>query len=162
MGRLTEKYNDAEKGIVYDLAPNNFSDDLSTHNAQCELAINRVVDKLGQLEDIEAKLNFWGLEKKQRSLANFLKLILAEDNGFYYKKDNKIYFCRWCVRVNSQLVEVKPCCAVKETTLQSCCYGDTEQIKAVEDAHYWSWKTCLNVHLSDYGKVWALTKEELL
>lgn len=52
MERLTEKYieNNVPK---YDLAPTNFSDDLSTHNAQCEVAINRVIDKLGQLEDVE-------------------------------------------------------------------------------------------------------------
>lgn len=119
------------------------------------------IDKLGQLEDIEEKLNLWGLEKNQRSLINFLKLILAEENGFYYKKDNEIHFCRWCVRVGLRLVETQPCYAVKETTLRSCYFGDVGEIKAVEDAHYWSWKTCLNVHLSDYGKVWALTEEEL-
>lgn len=158
--RLTEKYIE-DNVPKYDLAPHNFSDELSMHNAECEVAINKVIDKLGQLEDIEEKLNLWGLEKNQRSLVNFLKLILAEDNGFYYKKDNEILFCRWCVRVNSQLVEVKPCYAVKETTLQSCYSGDIEEIKTVKAAHYWSWETCLNVHLSDYGKTWALTEEEL-
>lgn len=122
----------------------------------------QAINKLGQLEYIEQKLNLWGLEENQRCLTNFLRLILAEEEGFYYKKDNEIYFCRWCIRVGLQLVEVHPCYAVKETTLESCYYGDVEKIKAVEDAHYWSWKTCLNVHLKDYGKTWALTKEELL
>ena len=121
----------------------------------------RLVQIVGQLEDIKEKINLFGIEEDQRNLINFLKLVLAEENGFYYKKDDKIYFCRWCVRVGLHLVETQPCYAVKETTLQSCYYGDVEKIKAVEDAHYWSWKTCLNVHLRDYGKIWALTKEEL-
>ena len=127
--------------------------------------VQLAMNKFGQLEDIEEKLNLWGLEENQRSLNNFLRLILAEENGFYYKKDNEIHFCDCCVRVGLFLVETRPCYAVKETTLQSCYYGDVEEIKPVEDAHYWSWKTCLHVHLKDYGKKelggWALTKEEL-
>lgn len=147
--RLTEKINNDY--VVNTNLPTNYPE----YDAQI------IRNKLGQLEDIEDKLNLWGVEKEQRSLINFLKLVLASENGFYYKKDGEIYFCRWCVRVGLQLVEVQPCYAVKETTLQSCYYGDVEKIKAVEDAHYWSWKTCLNVHLRDYGITWALTKEEL-
>ena len=120
------------------------------------------LDKLGQLEDIEEELNLWCLEEKQRTLTNFLKLILAEEKGFYYKKDNEIYFCMWCIRVGFKIVETKPCYVVKETTLKSCYYGDVEEFKEVEDAHYWDWKTCLHFHLKDYGKTWALTREELL
>lgn len=118
-------------------------------------------NKLGQLEDIEDELILYVLEENQRSLTNFLRLILAEEKGFYYKKDNEVYFCRWCIRVGLQIVETKPCYAIKETTLKSCYYGDVEEVKELEDAHYWDWKTCLNFHLKDYGKTWALTKEEL-
>lgn len=148
--RLTKKFELAKNGYYY-------------YSTQTNEYTSPLVDKLGRLEDIEDRLLcLWGLEENQRSLINFLKLILAEENGFYYKKDNEIHFCRWCVRVGLQLVETQPCYAVKETTLQSCYYGDVEKIKAVEDAHYWDWKTCLNVHLKDYRKTWSLTKEELL
>ena len=125
-------------------------------------SLDPIINKLGELEDIEERLNLCGLEKNQRSLANYLKLVLASEEGFYYKKDGEILFCQWCVVVGRQLVETKPCYAVKETTLQSCYYGDVEEIKQLNDAHYWDWKTCTNVHLSDYGKTWALTKKELL
>lgn len=120
-----------------------------------------VAGKLGQLEDIEEELNLYVLEENQRCLSNFLRLILAEEKGFYYKKDNEVHFCRWCIRVGLRIVETKPCYAVKETTLKSCYYGDVEEVKELADAHYWDWKTCLNFHLEDYGKTWALTREEL-
>lgn len=123
--------------------------------------IQKDLDRLSQLEDIEKELNLYSLEENQRSLPNFLRLILAEEKGFYYKKDNEVYFCRWCIRVGLQIVEVKPCYAIKETTLKSCYYGDVEEVKELEDAHYWDWKTCLNFHLRDYGKTWSLTEKEL-
>lgn len=121
-----------------------------------------LAQKLGQLEDIEDKLNLFILGKENGNLINFLNLILAEEKGFYYKDKNEIKFCRWCVRVGFQLVEVKPCYYVKETTLESCYYGDTEQLKEVQDTHYWSWKTSLSVHLKDFNKTWSLRKEDLL
>ena len=106
--------------------------------------------KLGQHEDIEEELGI-----------GLLTLYKAEKNGFYYKNNDNINFCRNCIRVDKFLIETKPCYQVKETTLKSCYYGDVEDFKNVEDAHYWSWKISLNVNIKDYGKTWALTKEEL-
>ena len=111
--------------------------------------IEEVVDKLGQLEDIEEKLKI-----------DLVTLFKAIENGFYYIKNNEIHFCRWCIRVGNYLFEVKPCYAVKETTLQSCYYGDVSELKQTKDAHYWDWDTSLYVDLKDYGKTWTLTKEE--
>ena len=85
MKRLTEKYNDAENGIVYDLAPNNFSDDLSTHNAQCEMAINRVIDKLGKLEDLMEKYGFETVE----DLDNFIQSCI---NRIEYESKKEKYY----------------------------------------------------------------------
>ena len=108
--------------------------------------------KLGKLEDIEEELSI-----------DLFTLFKAIENGFYYisKKDKKIHFARWVVRVGKYLVETSPCYEVKEITLQSCYYGDVEKLKKVEDAHFWDWKTSVNVKVEDYGKTWALTEEEL-
>lgn len=108
------------------------------------------ISKLGQLEDIEEDLGI-----------DLITLFKAIENGFYYRKESEIYFCRWCIRVGSNLVETSPCYAVKNTTLKSCYLGDVEEVVPVEDAHYWSWKTSRFVRLKDYGKTWALTREEL-
>ena len=108
------------------------------------------IHKLGQLEDIERELG-----------VDLVTLFKAIENGFYYIKNDEIHFCRWCIRVNYSLIEVSPCYAVKETTLQSCYYGDVSELKQTKDAHYWDWDTSLYVKLKDYGKSWALTKEEL-
>lgn len=101
--------------------------------------------KLGQLEDIEEALT----------------------HGFYYKdytENDEIRFSgNVFIQVNDYLVETKPCYAVKETTLYSCYnpLGYPSETKEVKDAHYWSWKTCLHFKIKDYGKTWALTREEL-
>lgn len=110
----------------------------------------KMFNKLHDLEDIEADLDI-----------DLLTLYNAEEYGFYYIKDDKIAFCRWCIRIGRKLIETQPCYAVKRVTLESCYYGDVEEIEPVEDAHYFSWKSCVFVELSDYGKTWALTREEL-
>lgn len=90
-----------------------------------------------------------------------LDVLNATNNGIYYKKDNKIFYIDNIINVGYSLVEVKPCYAVKETTLRSCYYGDVEPTKEVKDAHYWDWKSCNVWKFEDYKKTWALTKEEL-
>lgn len=137
--RLTEKNEIVIGGYRAKMSPNGMESQAS------------ILSKLGRLEDLEDELGI-----------DLITLFKAARNGFYYKKDNEIQFCRWCVRVGGSLVEVKPCYAVKETTLRSTYYGDVEEVTPVEDAHYWSWRSCVSVKIKDYGKIWALTKEELL
>ena len=90
-----------------------------------------------------------------------LDIYLADFNGIYYKENNKIYFTNRIVHVGYSFVEVKPCYAVKETTLESCYYGDVSPLKEVEDAHYWDWKTSRSWKFEDYKKTWAFKREEL-
>ncbi len=104
-----------------------------------------ILNKLSQLEDIEQALT----------------------QGFYFKdyRDNdEIKFSgNVFIRVGDYLVETKPCYAVKETTLHSC-YDSVKypsETKEVKDAHYWSWESSLHFNIEDYGKTWALTREEL-
>ena len=131
MERLTAKYNDAEDGIIYDLAPHNFSDDLSMHNAECEVAINRVIDKLGQLEDIEEEL---GIELKvYHKLMSML--YCGDENKLYVKDKNAI--------IQVGILEIDYC---KKKILF---YKD----KNYNDDYVYGF--------GQYGKAWALTKEEL-
>ena len=104
------------------------------------------------------------LEKIENELGCHLDVAFkATQNGIYFKENNEIHFSSWIIRVGKSFVEVKPCYAVKETTLASCYYkSDTEELKYVKDAHYWDWKTCRNWKIKDYGKTWALTREELI
>ena len=104
--------------------------------------------------------NYYEIVLKNSGLTA-LDILNATNNGIYYKKDNKIFYINNIINVGYKLVEVKPCYAVKETTLKSCYYGDVEPIQEVEDAHYWDWKTCMSWKFKDYKKTWALTREVL-
>lgn len=107
--------------------------------------------KLCQIEDIEQELGI-----------DLITLYRALSRGIYYKEDNHIFFTtNNIVLVSNELVEVKPTCAVKETTIKSCYYVDCEPLKYLKDAHYWDWKTCNHWKLKDYGVTWSLTKQEL-
>lgn len=113
-------------------------------------AIKKLCDELIEYKELEEELGI--------SLPILFK---ALKNGIYFK-NVQLYYCRNIIRVGNYLVEVKPIYAVKETTLESCYYNtDTEQLKYVNDAHYWDWKTCKKWNIKDYGKTWALTREEL-
>lgn len=93
---------------------------------------------------------------------DLLILFKAYSFGFYSKENNEITYKRHgVIIVGKYLVETKPVYAVKETTLNSSYYGDVESMKKVDDAHYWDWKTCKHWKIKDYGKTWALTREEL-
>ena len=115
--------------------------------------VSEALNKLGQLEDIEDELDI-----------DLITLYTAETRGFYYKsKDGEIYWSgNQFVRVGMYFVKTEPCYQVKKTTLESCYFNDKESFIAVRDAHYWDWNTHDQVKISDYGKTWALTKEELL
>lgn len=113
---------------------------------------NIVLTKLKHFEDIEDEIGI-----------DLITLFKALRNGFYYKnKDGNIYYSAYrFIIVGTSFVKTKPCYQVKTTTLDSCYYGDVEPFLEVEQAHYWSWTTHEHVEFKDYGKTWALTKEEL-
>jgi len=93
---------------------------------------------------------------------DLLKLLKAEEKGFYYYNKNKeICFCRWCVRIDNSIIQTKPCYQVKETTINSCYYGDVENFKDTKQGHYFDWETSIHFSIKHYGTEWALTKEEL-
>ena len=116
--------------------------------------IEDVIKDLDQLEEYRKIGEELGID--------LLILFKASSFGFYYKENNEIKYKRFgAVIVGKYLVETKPVYAVKETTLNSSYYGDVESMKKVDDAHYWDWKTCKHWEIKDYGKTWALTKEEL-
>ena len=117
----------------------------------CKEIIEKDLDRLEKYDKIK---KIYGVD--------LLILFKASSFGFYYKENNEIKYKRFgAVIVGKYLVETKPVYAVKETTLNSSYYGDVESMKIVDDAHYWDWGTCKHWEIKDYGKTWALTKEEL-
>lgn len=143
--RLTTKYLESE---------NYFADEISEDATEEERNeyLYSIIKKLGQLEDIEDELGI-----------DLITLFKAETRGFYYKsKDGVIYWSgNQFVRVSGYFVKTEPCYQVKRATLKSCYSGDVENFVTLKDAHYWDWDTHEQVKISDYGKTWALTKEEL-
>ena len=116
------------------------------------------------LDIIEKELKeYKSLKNIEKELGiDLLILFKAYSFGFYSKENNEITYNRsGFVIVGKYLVKPKPVYAVKETTLNSSYYGDVESMKKVDDAHYWDWKTCKHWEIKDYGKTWALTREEL-
>ena len=113
---------------------------------------NIVLTKLKHLENVEDILEI-----------DLITLFRALEEGFYYKnKEGHIFYSgNQFIMVGKRFVKTKPCYQVKNITLDSCYYGDVEQFTEVKDAHYWSWATHDQVDLKDYGKTWALTREEL-
>ena len=121
------------------------------HTIKCKETIEKDLDQLEEYRKIGEELGI-----------DLLILFKASSFGFYSKANNEITYKRiGVVIVGKYLVETKPVYAVKETTLNSSYYGDVESMKKVDDAHYWDWKTCKHWEIKDYGKTWALTKEEL-
>ena len=97
-------------------------------------SIDECVNKLGQLEDIEDEIGC--------DLSIVLK---ALRNGYYYKSiKGKILFSQ-----NSGLVPYQ-----NELELD-------HKVKLLSEAILKP-KSCICVFVRDYGKTWALTKEELL
>lgn len=92
MERLTEKYIE-DNLSKYDLAPRNFDGDLAMYNAECEAAINRVIDKLGQLEDIEElceKIVSQPIYEKYRDTGEIHKENYSEYHALYNFKERRI------------------------------------------------------------------------
>ena len=126
----------------------------SERNKKINECYNIIKKDLDRLEKYDKTKKIYGVD--------LLILFKASSFGFYYKENNEIKYKRFgVVIVGKYLVETKPVYAVKETTLNSSYYGDVESMKKVDDAHYWDWKTCKHWEIKDYGKTWALTKEEL-
>lgn len=141
MKRLTAKYieDDVPK---YDLAPRNFNGDLAMYNAECEVAINRVIDKLGQYEDVE--------ERYELPLPVFIKLILAALNrselDIYFKNDPE----HWVYNI------------MPEETLnldEKCIEGFDNFTHDDYDVDGQFFEERL--YFKDYGTTWALVEEEL-
>lgn len=98
---------------------------------------NIIVDKLGQLEDIEEELGI-----------DLITLFKALKNGFYVKKNNQIYklepeeFVITFGKVLGHFI-----------TIQELYFEDLD---GVLDTTGEKW------FIENYGETWALTKEELL
>ena len=141
--RLTEKhYEDDYRVKKYNLSSRNFTNDLSMHNAECEVAINKVIDKLGKLEDIE--------EKYELPLHIFIKLLIAALD----RSELEIYFIN---DPEHWIYTIRP-----EETLnldEKCIEGYdnfTDDGYDVDGQYFEE-----NLYFKDYGKTWALTEEEL-
>ncbi len=113
--------------------------------------LEQELERLEKLESIEKELG-----------CPLNVLMKASKNGFYHVNDEgNIYFMSHAVLVNiDTFVEVKPCYAVKETTLESCYSGDVSPLKEVKDSHYWDWKTCGSWRIKDYKKTWWLKRDK--
>lgn len=95
-----------------------------------------IYKKLGELEDIEEELGI-----------DLVILFKALKNGFWAKSSTKITFCKedkkHTVFIRHLGYDVEICCEESENTIDSKC------------------KLYLERSTKDYGKTWALTKEEL-
>lgn len=96
------------------------------------------ISKLNQIENIEKELDI-----------DVVILFKALRNGIYYKKDNKILYVNNIINVHKYLIETKPI------------YSVAGEANPAMDGHYWDWKTFNTWEFKDYGKTWALTREEL-
>lgn len=103
-----------------------------------EKASPATISKLNQIENIEKELDI-----------DVVILFKALRNGIYYKKDNKIRYVNNIINVHKYLIETKPI------------YSVDGKAEPVMDGHYWDWKTFNTWTFEDYGKTWALTREEL-
>ena len=131
-------------------------------NEKYEL-IENAIDKLGQLEDLMDKYNFSSVEQMDEYIRlcneylashgaiekelgiDIITLFKALKNGYYYKSiKGKILFSQ-----NSGLVPYQ-----NELELD-------HKFKLLSEAILKP-KNCIFVCVRDYGKTWALTKEELV
>lgn len=131
-------------------------------DASCEDYLKEISRLESIIADYGLNLGMYSFIVKVHKINPFI-LLSAIFNGFYYIYENDIRFSRHFILVGNAFVLTKPVYAVKEKTLKNCYYkSDTEELKFVDDAHYWDWKTFPNFSLSDYGKTWSLKKEDLL
>ena len=101
------------------------------------LAIDgKAIDKLGKLEDLESKLGI-----------DLITLFKALKNGFYTKSNNGIKFWK---EDDKHFVYVRDL----KYDIEICCEECENAIGAVPTMF-------LERSTKDYGKTWALTKEEL-
>lgn len=92
--------------------------------------------KLGKLEDIEEELGI--------DLWTFMQTILKGDEGIYLKgAKGNVCYCDYQLTYNKDLYD--------------------EHGKPLKRNKGWYFESCLlgRFYLKDYGKTWALTKEEL-
>ena len=92
--------------------------------------------KLGKLEDIEEELGI--------DLWTFMQTILKGDDGIYLKDaKGNVCYCDYQLTYNKDLYDKRG--------------------KPLKRNKGWHFESCLlgRFYLKDYGKTWALTKEEL-
>lgn len=98
--------------------------------------IGEHINKLGQLEDIEEELGI-----------DLVTLFKALKNGFWAESSTKITFCKedeeHTVFIRHLGYDVEICCEESENAIDGKC------------------KMYLERSTKDYGKTWALTREEL-
>lgn len=133
MSRLTEK-NDER----YDFSPSNFTgNDLSNYYSELEIAIAKMLLKVGQLEDIEAEL---GIDLRT--------LLKALRNGVYV---NNEHFYRGLDEEQNETIQLFECRLLDG--LKGIGIIHTSLSKGREVIREYTFE--------DYGKTWALTREEL-
>ena len=128
--RLTKKtkLNNLDGGKLYKVnADYSECEDLDDKEIACSKVISKIIDKLGELEDIEEELGC--------------------DVGILFKALNQE--CVWIKdKDDGSLFDTS--CEIAINKDEDGFYIDFD---VIHEGHY---------HLKDYGKTWALTKEELL
>lgn len=135
--RLTKKKNQKEiekkicESLGFDLKTASLINE-GKYQIKDDVMIHNAIDKLGQLEDIEERLGI-----------KLSTLIKAVDNGIYSKEYNEMR------KVNLIRLELIPGYSITkyEYTFEGLCLYDDDLEECYE--------------FKDYGKTWALTKEEI-
>ena len=79
--------------------------------------------------------------------------------GFYYKEGKEIYYMSNAIFIGNGY------CPHSNSMVQTrfMVRDNAKRSRNEEDCHYWDWKAPNSVwNFEDYGKTWALTREELL
>lgn len=76
--RLTDKIENENN---YCLASSNYSEDLSKYNEETEIAINKTINKLGHVEDIEEKHNIKSIDDLDKRL---IALEIIKNKGLHH------------------------------------------------------------------------------
>lgn len=90
------------------------------------------------------------------SIETFISIIT---DGFYYKEGKNIYYQRNAIFIGNGYSPHSN--SMVTTHFLSSEYDEENKIQ-IKDQHYWDWARKEDVfNFEDYGKTWALTREEL-